>query len=82
MQGSWTELDKDVRLHRALRHHRTLGPLVRGALLQQQHNQGVSQVLLLSTDLTLKGRDIGRLDRARFQIEFLFRDAKGSLKGA
>jgi hypothetical protein len=39
----------------------------------------VSQVLLFSTDLTLSGRDIVRFYRARFQIEFLFRDAKGSM---
>jgi hypothetical protein len=46
--------------------------------------KGVRQVLLFSTDLfstdlTLSGRDIVRFYRARFQIEFLFRDAKGSL---
>jgi hypothetical protein len=52
---------------------------VRVALLQQQRDHGVSQVLLFSTDLSLSGRDIVRFYRARFQIEFLFRDAKGSL---
>jgi hypothetical protein len=79
------EMDKGVRLHSALLHHRTLGRLVRVALLQQQRShgvkgvKGVSQVLLFSTDLSLSGRDIVRFYRARFQIEFLFRDAKGSM---
>jgi hypothetical protein len=73
------ELDKGVRLHSAVLHHKSLGRLVRVALLQQQHSQGVSQVLLFSTDLSLSGRDMVRFYRARFQIEFLFRDAKGSL---
>jgi hypothetical protein len=76
------EVDKGVRLHSAVLHHKSLGRLVRVALLQQQRRQGVSgvsQVLLFSTDLSLSGRDIVRFYRARFQIEFLFRDAKGSL---
>lgn len=33
----------------------------------------IRRVLLFSTDLTLSGREIVRLYRARFQIEFLFR---------
>jgi Transposase DDE domain len=79
------EVDKGVRLHSAVLHHKSLGRLVRVALLQQQRKHGVSgvggvsQVLLFSTDLSLSGRDIVRFYRARFQIEFLFRDAKGSL---
>ena len=76
------ELDKGVRLHSAVLHHKSLGRLVRVALLQQQRRQGVSgvsRVLLFSTDLSLSGRDIVRFYRARFHIEFLFRDAKGSL---
>jgi hypothetical protein len=73
------ELEKGVRLHSAVLHHKSLGRLVRVALLQQERRQGVSQVLLFSTDLNLSGRDIVRYYRARFQIEFVFRDAKGSL---
>lgn len=73
------EVAKGVRLQSALLHHRTLGRKVRVVVLQQERSQGVSQVLLFSTDLTLSGRDIVRYYRARFQIEFLFRDAKGSM---
>ena len=84
-QSHWQdegELEKGMRLHSALLHHKSLGRLVRVALLQQPRRQGVkkvSQVLLFSTDLSLSGRDIVRFYRARFQIEFLFRDVKGSL---
>jgi hypothetical protein len=81
-QSHWQdegELEKGVRLQSALLHHRTLGRRVRVVVLQQERRQGVSQVLLFSTDLSLSGRDIVRFYRARFQIEFLFRDAKGSM---
>jgi len=73
------EVEQRVRVHSAVLHHKSLGRLVRVALLQQQRRQSVSQVLLLSTDLTLSGRDLVRYYRARFQIEFVFRDAKGSM---
>jgi DDE superfamily endonuclease len=81
-QSHWQdegEAEKGVQLQSAVLHHRTLGRLVRVALLQQQRRQGVSQVLLFSTDLSLSGWDVVRFYRARFQIEFLFRDAKGSM---
>jgi hypothetical protein len=81
-QSCWQdegEMDKGVRLQSASLRHRSLGRMVRVALLQQERSHGVSQVLLFSTDLTLSGQAIVRLYRARFQIEFLFRDAKGSM---
>ncbi len=67
------EVEKGVRLHSAVLHHKSLGRRVRVALLQQEQqeqqepqvrsqdkSQGVRQVLLFSTDLTLSWRDVVR----------------------
>jgi hypothetical protein len=72
------ELEPGVRLWSACLHHVSLGRTIQVALLRKTASTSVSgsQVLLFSTDLSLSGRQIVRLYRARFQIEFLFRDAK------
>lgn len=44
---------------------------------KRQRNGKWRRVLLFSTDLGLEGLEIVRMYRSRFQIEFLFRDAKG-----
>jgi IS4 transposase len=47
-------------------------------LLQAKARDKQKMAVLFSTDLELAGKEILRLYRARFQIEFLFRDAKQS----
>jgi IS4 transposase len=47
--------------------------------LVKQTGGKVQTALLFSTDLELDAKTILRYDKARFQIEFLFRDAKQSL---
>ena len=45
-------------------------------LLRKENRGGIYQALLFSTDLELSGEKIVEYYRARFQIEFVFRDAK------
>lgn len=48
----------------------------KGKAQAKKRMKKLGYVLLFSTDLTLSGREILRMYRARFQIEFLFRDGK------
>ena len=46
-------------------------------IVQQQHHKGMRQTILASTDLSLDALSIYRAYGARFQLEFVIRDAKG-----
>ncbi len=73
------ELEGGVTLYTATLYHVSLKRRIKVALLCKAAAAPAApagQVLLFSTDLNLSGREIVRMDRARFQIEFLFRDAK------
>ena len=78
--GRWQdegELEAGVHLYSATVNHVSLKRTIQVALLRTRTRQGKERrVLLFSTDLTLSARHLVRLYRARFQIEFLFRDAK------
>jgi hypothetical protein len=69
------ELEKGVWLYSATLYHASLKRTLKVALLRKDA-PAKGQVLLFSTDLHLSAREIVRIYRARFQIEFLFRDAK------
>lgn len=56
--------------------HVGLKRLVRTVLLLNTRQAGSRYLLLFSTDLSLTGKEVLELYRLRFQIEFLFRDAK------
>jgi len=49
---------------------------IRVVYLVRRQNHKVATALLFSTDIHLSATDIHRFYKARFQIEFLFRDAK------
>jgi len=70
------EVEKGVRLYSACLYHVSLKRVIRVALLQETTGAQTRNALLFSTDLQLSARDIVRYYKARFQIEFLFRDAK------
>lgn len=71
------ELESGVHLYSATVNHVSLKRNIRIALLVTTTRKGRERrVLLFSTDLALSGAEIVRLYRARFQIEFLFREAK------
>jgi hypothetical protein len=73
------EMEKGTRLFSAVVLHNSLKRQIKVALLERKTAQGIARVLLFSTDLKLSGKSIVADYRARFQIEFLFRDAKGSM---
>ena len=56
--------------------HVSLKRTIRVVLLLNTRQAKPRYILLFSTDLFLPGRDILDLYKLRFQIEFLFRDAK------
>jgi len=85
----WTcegELEAGVRLYSAQLYHVALRRVIKVAMLHKDKDKdkgaksGKAQhVLLFSTDLSLSGAQIVRYYRARYQIEFLFRDGKQGL---
>lgn len=72
------ELEAGVSLYSATLFHVSLKRWVQVALLlpSPSRRKTLRHTLLFSTDLSLSGREIVSMYRARFQIEFLFRDAK------
>ncbi len=72
------EVEKGVHLYSATLNHVSLKRTIQVALLLTTRKGKERHVLLFSTDLTLGARELVRLYRARFQIEFLFRDAKSN----
>ena len=70
------EVETGVHLYSATVNHKSLKRTLKVALLLTNRKGKQRRVLLFSTDLKLTGHKIVRLYRARFQIEFLFRDAK------
>lgn len=73
------EIEKGTRLFTAVVIHNSLKRRIKVALLERKTSKKISRVLLFSTDQNLSGQQIVTFYRARFQIEFLFRDTKGSL---
>ena len=72
-------MEKGTRLYSVIVFHNSLKRQIQVVLLERNKSKGVSRVLLFSTDLELEAKDIVSFYGARFQIEFLFRDAKGSM---
>jgi hypothetical protein len=71
------ELEPQVKLYTALVWHLSLKRTLRIVyLLNLQQPDKPHCALLFSTDVTLSAWDIVRAYKARFQIEFIFRDAK------
>lgn len=70
------ELEAGVHLYSAKLNHKSLKKTIKVALLLCTRLGKQRRIVLFSTDTALSGREIVRLYRARFQIEFLFRDAK------
>jgi hypothetical protein len=72
-----TELEAGVQLYTAIVWHRSLKRQIRIAMIVNTQKSGkVGYALLFSTDLELDARKILQYYKARFQIEFVFRDAK------
>lgn len=70
------EVDSNLHLYTQTLWHVSLKRTLRVVLLLNTSHAKPCYVLLFSTDLQLSGAEILELYRLRFQIEFLFRDAK------
>ena len=72
-----TDVEPGVELHTLVLWHRTWKRKIRLALLvNRREGKKAQHVLLFSTDLNLSAEKILKFYKLRFQIEFLFRDAK------
>ena len=72
-----TDVEPGVELHTLVLWHRTWKRKIRLALLvNRREGKKTQHVLLFSTDLNLSAEKILKFYKLRFQIEFLFRDAK------
>lgn len=70
------EIDQDLHVYTQTVWHLRLKRTIRIVLLLNTSKAKARYILLFSTDLFLSGIEILDLYRLRFQIEFLFRDAK------
>lgn len=70
------EKDKDLHVYTQTLWHVSLKRTLRVVLLLNTRGNKTRYILLFSTDLFLSGYEILELYKLRFQIEFLFRDAK------
>lgn len=69
-------LEKDVKIHAATVYSKCLKRQIKVVMLRSQRAHKVSIALLYSTDTELDSMKIVAYYKARFQIEFIFRDAK------
>lgn len=73
----WVSSEDGIDLYTQVLNHRSLKRTLRVVVvLDQRDPKRPRYALLFSTDLTLKAQTIYRAYKARFQIEFVFRDAK------
>lgn len=70
------DLDKHNKLYTAVVYSVSLRRNIRLAYLLKEKDHKRSYVLLFSTDLAIAPYDLYRFYKARFHIEFIFRDAK------
>ena len=78
LQGfDWVSNEEGIDLYTQVLNHRSLKRTLRVVVvLDQRDPKHPRYALLFSTDLTLDAQTIYRYYKARFQIEFIFRDAK------
>lgn len=76
-QLSWVrQVQPGIELYTAVVWHVSLKRQIRLAYLLDRRQQTTSYAVLFSTDIQQTAEDIYQLYRLRFQIEFIFRDAK------
>ncbi len=76
-QLSWVrQVQPGIELYTAVMWHVSLKRQIRLAYLLDRRQHTTSYAVLFSTDIQQTAEDIYQLYRLRFQIEFIFRDAK------
>ena len=69
-------IDEDAEVYSAIVYCKCLKQNIRVVMLLCKHKDKVSHTLLFSSDTQLDAMSVLRIYKARFQIEFVFRDAK------
>jgi hypothetical protein len=70
------DIDDENKLYSGIFYHASLERAIKVVAVTTQHKNKIGTALLFSTDLTLDAVTIYRYYKARYQIEFIFRDAK------
>ena len=70
------DLDDKTKLHSGIFYHTSLERKIKVVAIRHTQKDKTWTILLFSTDLSLDAFKIFRYYKARFQIEFVFRDAK------
>jgi Transposase DDE domain len=70
------DVDEKTKLYSGMFYHASLEREIKVVAVRHEHNEKIGTVLLFSTDLSLAVSKIFTYYKARFQIEFIFRDAK------
>lgn len=71
-----SNIDDENKLYSGIFYHASLERMIRVVAVVSKQKDKIGMALLFSTDLSLDAITIYRYYKARFQIEFLFRDAK------
>lgn len=71
-----SEVDDKIKLYSGIFYHTSLGRMVKVVAVRYVHDNKIGTALLFSTNLILDAFKIFSYYKARFQIEFVFRDAK------
>jgi hypothetical protein len=69
-------VNEKIELHSGIFYHQALGRKIKVVAVRYIHENKIGTALLFSTDLFLDSLKIFNYYKARFQIEFVFRDAK------
>jgi hypothetical protein len=70
------DVDDKIKLYSGNFYHASLARMVKVVAVRYMHDDKIGTALLFSTDLSLDSFKIFSYYKARFQIEFVFRDAK------
>ena len=70
------DVDDKIKLYSGIFFHSSLEKMIKVVAIRYSHKGKIGTALLFSTDLLLDSLKIFRYYKARFQIEFVFRDAK------
>lgn len=71
-----SEVDTETKLYSGIFYHVSLERMIKVVAVISKQKDRIGKALLFSTDLNLNAIKIYRYYKARYQIEFLFRDAK------
>jgi len=70
------ELDNGLKLYSSIVYSHSLKRKIKVVVVEFNRSDEVGRIILFSTDLTISAHNVLKYYKSRFQIEFVFRDAK------